>query len=135
MKQARSYYCAYSLREKTVRATPDCHTEWGSVPFWGWGGGWGSPSWGATDSRAAPLAICPQREDTVSGQAGTGFHTAQQPREGCTRPSLAAWLEKSTAVLPPSLAAQAPGLGGKFQHLLPIEDTSDPRICPKSPTG
>lgn len=109
VKHARSYYCACSLKEKTVSSTPCCRMERGFMPCGG-GRGWevlGKPQWGCSR-----FASCPQSEDTRPGQAAARLHTApKQPREGCTRhrPWQRGW--KNPPLSSPSLPLRPQVLG------------------------
>ena len=92
MKRTYSYYRVCSLKGKTASSTPQgnrtlCLSREG-------GSGWGNPNLDE-QIKELPLANCPQQEDTVSLQAGTGLQPAHPT------PSLAVGLEKSTTVIPP----------------------------------
>lgn len=63
-------------------------------------------------------------------QARTELNTEQQqPPEGGPNTLLGSVAGKIHHRHPPDLLHRAPGLGGKFEHLLPVKDMSDPHLA------
>ena len=135
MKHAQSYYCAYSLREKTVRATPDCHTEWGSVPFWGWGGAGEVPAGVQQIHELPPWQSAPSGRTLCLGRPGQGStQHSSHVRDAPGRPWQRGWKNPPLSS-PPHLPLRLQVLGASSNTCFPLRTRQIPAFAQNRPLG